>query len=497
MVKSLLSCSRGLVFVLLVSRPALAEQAPSKKGSARKPNIVLIVADDLGYGELGCYGQKKIKTPSLDRLATEGMRFTQFYSGSPVCAPARCMLMTGKHSGHAFIRSNGDPTGMDDLRAQYGWEFPGQYPLPAEEITLAERMKSLGYVTGAAGKWGLGHFGTSGDPNQQGFDLFYGYNCQRQAHNHYPRFLWRNGVKEPLAGNDRTLHGETYSQDKFTEVALQFLDDNQDRPFFLFLPFVIPHVGIQVPEASLAEYRGKFPEEAYEHTKHNYVEHPTPRAGYAAMITHMDRDIGTILERLRKLGLEENTIVLFTSDNGPTYDRVGGADSTYFESAGPLRGRKASVYEGGVRVPLIARWPERFAAGSTSDLQAAFWDLLPTFCDFAGGTAPTEIDGISFAPTLLGEGSQEQHEYLYWEFPSYGGQQAIRVGDWKAVRQNILEGETHVELYDLSKDIGEQNDLSAEQPERVAKLQKMMAAARTPSTLFPLFESDSASRTRN
>ena len=280
--------------------------------AAAQPNVVLLVADDLGYGEVGCYGQKWIKTPNIDRLARDGMRFTDFYSGNAVCAPSRCCLMTGKHPGRAYIRNNGDPKDLQHLKEKFGWEFPGQNPIPDSEVTIAELLKSKGYATAAAGKWGLGHFGTTGDPNKQGFDLFYGFNCQRHAHNHYPKFLWRNSNKEILPGNDRTLNGETYSQDKFTEVAIDFIEENKRRPFFLYMPYAIPHLSIQVPESSLAEYKEKIPEEEHEHR--GYLKHPFPRAGYAAMVTHMDRDIGKIIDKLETCGLTKNTLVIFTSD---------------------------------------------------------------------------------------------------------------------------------------------------------------------------------------
>ncbi|MCA9022542.1 MAG: sulfatase-like hydrolase/transferase, partial [Planctomycetaceae bacterium] len=250
----------------------------------RPPNVVFIIADDLGYQELGCYGQKWIKTPHIDKIAKDGIRFTQFYSGNAVCAPSRCNLLTGKHPGHAYVRNNGKPEYVQHMKDEQGWEYPGQHPIPDAEVTIAEMLKQKQYATGAMGKWGLGHFGTTGDPNQQGFDLFYGFNCQVHAHNHYPKFLWRNHEKEVLPGNDRTLYGETYSQDKFVETGLDFIRQNQDRPFFLYLPFAVPHLAIQAPEKSLAKYRGKIPEEEYQHR--GYIKHPHPRAGYAAMITH-------------------------------------------------------------------------------------------------------------------------------------------------------------------------------------------------------------------
>ncbi len=439
--------------------------------AADKPNVILMMADDLGYGELGSYGQKWIRTPHIDRIAREGMRFTQFYSAAPVCAPARCMLMTGLHSGHAFIRDN------REVKPE------GQLPIPLEAVTIGELFQSAGYATAAIGKWGLGPPGSTGDPNRQGFDLFYGYNCQRHAHNHYPKFLYRNDAREVLKGNSRTFTGAQHSQDLFTREALRFIRENKEKPFFLYLPFAIPHLSIQVPEESLEEYRGKIPEADYEHK--GYLKHPHPRAGYAAMISHLDRDVGKILALLEELELDDDTIVLFTSDNGPTYDRLGGSDSDFFESAGPLRGHKGSVYEGGVRVPLVVRWPGRVAAGSTSDHIAALWDLLPTLTGAAGLEVPEKIDGISFVPTLLGEEKQRAHDALYWEFPSYSGQQAIRVGNWKAVRRNMFKGNRTLELYDLEKDIGEQHDVAKEHPEVIAELERRMKAARRPSAEFP------------
>lgn len=450
------------------------------------PNVVLLLADDLGYGELGCYGQKWIKTPNIDRLAEEGMRFTDFYSGNAVCAPSRCCLMTGKHPGRAYVRNNGDPKDLQFLQQEFGWEFPGQNPIPDGEATIAELLQQKGYATAAIGKWGLGHFGTSGDPNRQGFDLFYGFNCQRHAHNHYPRFLWRNNIKEQLRGNDRTLGGETYSQDRFTEVALEFIQENQNRPFFLYMPFAIPHLSIQVPEASLNEYKDKIPEASYEHK--GYLKHPHPRAGYAAMISHLDRDIGKLMDRLDALGLADNTLVMFTSDNGPTFRRLGGSDSEFFDSAAGLRGRKGSLYEGGIRVPFIARWPGKIAPKSSSNRQAAFWDLMQTIADAVGVDTPEETTGLSVLPDLLGKETR-QPEYLYWEFPAYGGQQAIRQGRWKAIRQNMTDPKNEdplkIELYDLVQDRSESHDIAAEHPEIVAQLGALMGSARTPSDRFP------------
>lgn len=444
----------------------------SSPANSRPPNIVLLMADDLGYGELGCYGQQHIRTPHLDQLAADGIRFTQHYSGAPVCAPSRCVLMTGLHSGHAFIRDNREH------------KPEGQYPIPADTITLGERLQELGYATAAIGKWGLGYPGSEGDPNRQGFDLFYGYNCQRHAHNHFPKYLWRNDQRVILEGNARELSGAQFSQDKFTEEALRFVRDHRDQPFFLYLPFAIPHLSIQVPDESLEEYRGQLPEADYDH-RDGYLKFPHPRAGYAAMITHLDRDIGKLLSLLDELELSDDTLVIFTSDNGPTYNRLGGSDSDFFASSGPLHGRKGSVYEGGLRVPLIARWPEKIKPGQTSDHLCAFWDYVPTLVEAAGGTAPQEIDGISFLPTLLGQGDQQEHDYLVWHFPSYGGQQAVRMGPWKGVRRNILRPSGPVfELYDLRVDIGENYDISSGNDHIVQQMMQILERSQTPSDVF-------------
>lgn len=471
--------------LLVVSFPVAVLQAGERTETA-PPNIVLIMADDLGYGELGCYGQKWIRTPHLDSLARDGMKFTSFYAGNAVCAPSRCCLMTGRHGGHAHVRNNGSPKGTEQLAKKYGWEFPSQYPLPPEEVTIGEILKEQGYATGAMGKWGLGHFGTTGDPARQGFDLFYGFNAQRHAHNHYPNFLWRNAKKEPQPGNDRTLHGETWSQDQFVKEGLEFIRRHQKQPFLLYLPFAVPHLSIQAPPAAVEEYTGTIPEAEYKHRA--YLEHPHPRAGYAAMVTEMDRGIGQILKLLKELDLAENTVVFFTSDNGPTYDRLGGSDSDFFESAGPFRGRKGSLYEGGIRVPLLVRWPGKIAGGTTADMPLGFHDLLPTIAALTGSRTPEGIDGLSFAPLLRGAKDQQPHEILYWEFPAYGGQQALRQGDWKAIRQNMLkknDDPLRIELYNLKDDPGETRDLAAEQPERVRRMARLMQEARTPSREFP------------
>ncbi len=463
---------------------------------AAKPNIIFILADDLGYGELGCYGQRKIRTPHIDRLATEGIRFTQHYSGSPVCAPSRCTLLTGKHTGHAYIRDNDEMGERGDVWHDLSLE--GQRPLLRGTATIGALLKEAGYATGAVGKWGLGGPGTSGHPNNQGFDFWYGYLCQRVAHNYYPPYLWKNETKEILEGNgyffphqrfpegknpdDRTAYasysGKVYSSDRITEEALGFIRKHKSGPFFLYLAFTIPHAALQVPEDPLREYEGEFPETPYLGDK-GYLPHPTPRAAYAAMVSRMDRSVGQVMTLLKSLEIDRDTLVLFSSDNGPTYN--GGTDSEFFQSAGPLRGLKGSLYEGGVRVPLLARWPGRIRSGMTTHHISAFWDLLPTLTDLIGIDPPPGSDGISFLPALLGRPErQKKHDYLYWE---YQEKQALRIGKWKAIR---TAADQEWELFKLDEDIGETKNMAVENPGIVRDIAGVMAAARTESDVFPL-----------
>ncbi len=455
-----------------LSIPALCGIHNAQSRQPGKPNIILIVADDLGYGELGCFGQDKIKTPHLDQLAGEGMKLTQFYSGQAVCAPSRCVLMTGKHTGHAYIRSN------REVKPE------GQLPIPDDSYTIAEMMKQQGYATGAMGKWGLGPVGSSGDPNNQGLDLFFGYNCQRHAHNYYPRYLYKNEEKIPLPGNDRGLTGERYAADEMIVEALDFIRQNKDHPFFLYYPTPVPHLALQVPEDSMEQYIGKWDDPAYDGSD-GYLPHPTPKAAYAGMISRMDRDIGRMMKLLEELGLDENTLVLFTSDNGATHLKGPGVE--FFNSNGGLRGKKGSLYEGGIRVPTIARWKGKIVPGTQTNHTSAFWDIMPTLADIAGGKAAEDTDGISFAPTLLGEGKQKEHDYLYWEFPSYGGQQAVRMGDWKGIRQNLQrkQGDKSWQLYNIKNDRNETTDVVNEHPEIIRQIKQIAASARVPSEEFP------------
>lgn len=482
------------ILTLLV---AMSLTSPAK---AAQPNVVFILADDLGYRELGSFGQKKIRTPNLDKLATQGMRLTQHYSGNAVCAPSRCVLMTGKHPGHAFVRDNKSTPPE------------GQWPIPDSEVTVAELMKQRGYVTGAFGKWGLGGPDSSGRPLNQGIDRFFGFNCQAHAHSYYPSYLWDNeqhflmsndppvpghaSLAEGADPNDPKSYdpfkGQDYAPDRINQQVLEFVRSNKDQPFFLYYPTVIPHVALHVPDEELKPYLelGWTDPPFTRESGYGYTPHFTPRAAYAAMITRMDRYVGNLLRLLDELNLSDNTIVVFSSDNGTTHlDQE--VDFKFFDSVGELRGLKGSLYEGGVRVPTIVRWPGKIAPGSTSDRVSGFEDWMPTLLDAVGASdmIPNDIDGISMVPTLLGQPQQER-PYLYREFSSYGGQQSIRVGTWKAVRQNMSKGNLDVELYDLGNDVGESNNVSATHPDMVAELAAMMETVRTPSADFPLYPLD-------
>ena len=469
------------VFLLFFSCQNQSKKPVNLKGTeGLKPNIVYILADDLGYGDLGCYGQKNFATPNLDKMAEGGMLFTQHYSGATVCAPSRSSLMTGQHTGHTPIRGNKE------------WQPEGQWPLKAEAFTVAEMLKQAGYVTGAFGKWGLGFTGTEGDPNLQGFDEFYGYNCQRLAHNYYPGHLWDNRQKVEIPENSGDKF-EVYAPHLIHERALQFIEKNKDKPFFLYYPNVIPHAELLLPEQNLAEFRGKFlPEKEFKGAEPGdagfregpYGTQPESHAAFAAMVTLLDKQVGDVLAKLKELGLEKNTLVILTSDNGPHQE--GGADPDYFDSNGPLKGYKRDLYEGGIRVPMIAFWEGKIVAGSKSDHVSAFWDVMPTVAELADLQTPENIDGISFLPTLWGKGDQKQHDYLYWEFHERGGRKALRKGDWKLVQYEVFNPEkTSTELYNLADDVGEENNVAAENPEVVKELLTLINSARIESEDFP------------
>jgi arylsulfatase A-like enzyme len=468
---------------------------------ARKPNVIFILADDLGYNELGSYGQKKIRTPHLDKLAKDGMRFSRNYSGNAVCAPSRCVLMTGKHPGHAFIRNNGE------IKPE------GQRPIPLNELTMAEVFKKEGYTTGAFGKWGLGSPGTEGDPMNQGFDRFFGYNCQRHAHSYYPDYLWSNRERVPLKNNPpvpghaslakgtdpqdpksyEIFKGKDYSSDRINEQALKFIKKNKDKPFFLYYPTLIPHVALHVPDEELKPYLTlKWNDPPFTRSQgYGYTPHFTPRAAYAAMITRMDRYVGNMVNLIERLGLTEDTIVIFTSDNGTSHLKLE-VDYDFFNSVGNLRGLKGSLYEGGIRVPLIAKWPGKIEAGSVSDQRTGFEDWMITLHDLIDAKTPLDLehDGFNITPDLLGQ-KNSQRPMLYREFSGYGGQQAVWMGKWKGIRQKMIrKGKNHdplkIELFDLSKDESESDDLATKHPDVVNQIRDIMEKEHIPSQYFPI-----------
>ncbi len=457
---------------------ALISSCSTESPKERLPNIVYILADDLGYGDLGCYGQEKFSTPNIDKLASQGMLFTQHYAGCTVCAPSRSSLMTGLHSGHTPIRGNKH------------WNPEGNWPLPAESYTIAEMLKTRGYTCGAFGKWGLGYIDTEGDPNAQGFDEFFGYNCQTLAHNYFPDHLWHNHQMLHLSENDSGKTG-AYSPDLVQKAALEFIELNRDRPFFLFYPTTIPHAELYAKEEYMEKFRGKFnPEKSYSGNdsgptfrKGPYGSQAECHAAFAAMVTELDDYLGEILGKLKELDLENNTIVVFTSDNGPHME--AGGDPDFFNSNGALRGYKRDLYEGGIRIPMLVKWPGKIKAGSVSNHISAFWDILPSFAEITGAEPARDIDGVSFLPELTGK-KQKEHEYLYWEFHEQGGRIALRMDKWKVVKNDInnpVQGKT--ELYDLSQDIGETNNIAGDNPEIVKKMEEIMIQAHNPSEIFP------------
>jgi arylsulfatase A-like enzyme len=443
----------ALLADFFAGQAALPQLESLRPKRADVPNIVLVLADDLGYGDLGCYGQKRIKTPNIDRLAVEGMRFTQCYAGSTVCAPSRCCLMTGLHTGHARIRGN------------------ARVPLESGDLTVAQVLKPAGYHTAAFGKWGLGNEGTSGIPNKHGFDEWFGYLDQTHAHNYYPEFLWRNERQWQVRGNSNGQKGD-YSQDWFTRAATNFIRINQRDPFFLYLAYTIPHANNELKDKGM-EVPGDAP-----YSKEDW---PQQEKNKAAMITRLDADVGKLLDKLKELKIDQDTVIFFSSDNGP--HKEGGVDPAFFASSGPLRGIKRDLYEGGIRVPTIVRWPGRIKAGATNDQVWAFWDFLPTAAELAGLKPPKGIDGISMVPTLLGLPQTNRHEYLYWEFHERGFQQAVRMGDWKAVK---LGTNKPVELYNLTTDPGEKENIADKHSDVVAKAEEYLKTARTDSKDWPI-----------
>ncbi len=465
-----------------------------------KLNVVFILADDLGWGELGCYGQKRIPTPNIDRLATQGVRFTQHYSGAPVCAPSRCVLMTGKHLGHAEVRGN--------LRAKTHFpEFSeGQHPLSDQALTIAQAFRNAGYVTGAIGKWGLGPVGSTGDPNRKGFDLFFGYNCQSVAHSYYPPHLWRNTEKIPINAKPIPGHakqtdgevkmedwtGETYAPALMVAEAERFIASNRARPFFLYLPFIEPHVAIHPPRELVERFPAEWDSEPYR-GDNGYLPHPRPRAGYAAMIHDLDDHVGRVMAALDRHGLAKNTLIIFSSDNGTTHAgqvdkrfHVGGADAAFFNSTAGLRGYKGSVYEGGLRVPMIARLPGSIPAGEVNDTPSYFADWFPTLCDAAGLKKPPGLDGTSLWASLTSDTpASKEREPMVWVFSEYGGQVAARIGDFKVVRRDLkTKSPGSWELYDLSKDPGEASNLAANRTDFIEQTQALLRREVSPNAVF-------------
>ena len=489
-----------LLSIFMLTSCGQGKKKGTENPDKKKPNIIFILADDLGYADLGCYGSDKIETPNIDRLAADGMKFTQFYAGSSVCAPSRCVLLTGKHSGHSDIRNNnpwasrGNVWSLEAMTKDSTLE--GQPPMRKSTVTIASVLKKAGYKTGMSGKWGLGAPNTRSTPTQKGFDFFIGYNCQRVAHTYYPPFLYKNDrriyldnkvipLAEKLPANadpyDEKSY-ERYTQKDYTPDIMfaemeKFITENRDQPFFFYWATPIPHVALQAPKRWVDYYVKKFGDEKPYTGNNGYYPCRYPHATYAAMISYLDENIGKMVKKLKELGIYDNTLIIFTSDNGPTFN--GGADSPWFQSAGILGSRlneiKSSLDDGGVRIPFIAQWPGKIRPGIVSKHIGAFWDIFPTFCDAAGLKTPEGLDGVSVLPELLGEDGQQQHEYLYWEL---GRNQAIRWGKWKAIRP--LKGkERKIRLFDLDTDIKERKDVAAENPEVIKKMEELFAAART------------------
>lgn len=452
-------------------------------GAQQRPNVIYIYGDDLGYGELGCYGQQKIKTPHLDKMAAEGVRFTQHYSGSPVCAPARCILLTGKNGGHSYIRGNYELGGFPDSLEG------GQMPLHEGAFTLGHLFKNAGYATAAIGKWGLGMPHNTGNPLKQGFDYFYGYLDQKQAHNYYPSHLWENEKWDTLDNPSINVHtplnlttatdadfekftGKTYAIDKMTEKALAFINKNKSRPFFLYLPYTLPHVSLQVAQKYIDQYKGVFDEAPY-YGQNGYTPSRYPLSTYAGMISCLDDQVGIVMKEIKKLGLDANTIIMFSSDNGATFN--GGVDARFFNSVRGLRGLKMDIYEGGFREPFIAWWPGHIPAGRVSNLLCVQYDMMPTFAELLQQKIPVEVNGISILPELTGRKGQKQHAYLYFEYPEKGGQIAVRINKWKGVRTGVEKNrDAPWQLFDLEADRAESTDIAANHPELIKQFEQIV-----------------------
>lgn len=454
--------------------------AASAQKQTTRPNIIFILADDLGYGDLGCYGQQKIETPNIDRLAAMGVKFTRFYAGTAVCAPSRCSFMTGLHTGHTAVRGN------------ITFTPEGQFPLPDSVATIAMLLRKSGYATAAFGKWSLGFITTSGDPQKKGFDEFFGYNCQSLAHNYYPDHLWHNHERVDLSGNLRS--DSAYSAQLIHEQAMKFLNGRHDKPFFLYLPYTLPHADVIVPHDEIYDhYVARFnepavplPPQSKEGEQHHYDPHP--HAAFAAMVSRLDRYVGEIVKAVKEKGIEEQTLILLTSDNGP--HRENGGDPDFFNSNGGLTGIKRDLYEGGIREPFIAYQKGVTPPGTLNDIPSALWDLFPSFLQLAGLPVPQHVDGISLVPALRG-GKQQEHDYFYWELHESGGRQAVRMGNWKGVKLNVSRtANAPVELYDLKTDPWEKNNVAAQHPEIIKQLEAIMQSAHVPNKAWPLFANE-------
>lgn len=501
-----LNCMNLLNKILLVCLVFSVLGCQTKSGKENtKPNIIYILADDLGYAELGCYGQTKIETPNIDKLAAEGMLFTQHYSGSAVCAPSRSVLLTGKHSGHTDIRNNGAWSSRGDVGNIFSMlkdsTLEGNLPLLENTQTIANYLQKAGYKTGMSGKWGLGAPHTHSIPTTKGFDYFIGYNCQRIAHTYYPPFLYENNkrlylnnvamaLSEKFPKDADPTKDENYSRYTQNDYAPDvmyagmenFIVENKDNPFFFYWASLIPHVALQAPQTWIDHYIEKFGEEEPYLGNKGYYPHKHPHAAYAAMVSYLDENVGKLVAKLKELGIYDNTLIIFTPDNGPTFN--GGADSQWFNSAGVLgsgpREIKASFQEGGIRVPMIASWPGKIASGTKSELVSAFWDVLPTLCEIAGVNVPEDTDGISMLPTFLGQKGQSTHEHLYWEL---GRNQAVRMGIWKGIRRNGKDKIGELELYNLEKDVEEKNNVAQQHPEIVKQIEQIMKDEHEPAAV--------------
>jgi len=450
----------------------------SQSIKAQRPNIIFILADDLGYGDIGCYGQQKIATPNIDRLAKMGVKFTQFYSGSTVCAPARCSFLSGMTTGHGAIRGNKlvPPE--------------GQVPLPDSVVTIAMLLKNTGYTTAAFGKWSMGFVNTSGDPQKKGFDEFYGYNCQTLAHNYYPDHLWHNHDRIDLSGNLKS--DSVYSADLIHEQAMKFLNAKHDAPFFLYLAYTLPHADVIAPHDEVYDlYVKKFNEQPVaQKTNDNEAHHfdPYPHAAFAAMVSRLDRFVGEIMNAVKEKGIEKNTLIIFTSDNGP--HKENGGDPVFFNSSGGLRGIKRDLYEGGIRVPFIAYQKGVTKEGAINTMPCALWDMFPTFLQLANVSSAKQTDGISLVSALKGQ-KQNQHAYLYWELHESGGKQAVRFKDWKGVKLNVSsKADSPIELYDLKTDPRERNNIALKHPEVVKQMEAIMKEAYVPNKDWPLMANE-------